>query len=774
MAALLRESEIPVNPSLRPLRPKPRYATVPAMDIHIPDNRPTADQRMQEDQVRKTPPLLDLSQGKSPLARALNPIQANWLIKHACDRWWTLWNDLAVWRAKMIRWEEMSEGIYTSRVGAPNNTDPQYKKDVFSYCNDTMGVSEANVDFVAAQAINDLFGTDPWIAATPDGPGDSNEEVDMADIVSKHLSWKLGQSNMERAIKDAVKMAVWGGTSFVKPAWRHFTETYTKADTVAFQKSTNAPLTAPGGDYWRDKESLQAFMTNPDTPPELLVDGSDIEWREMDSEQTVTVLRNVDTSILDFKDVAFDQTQPYLNLMFTDFYSRVRMGLLDVAALYGLTEEQTQLLRMAYAHPDEEVRYRRGETAISMRSTFGSEMEANPQVSFVEGYMRCDPLNNGNPIRIHYVFSPELYACFALDYLPNITPDGILPVFPIRVFKLPRRILGRGYFEKYENANNAIDRMYCASVYRNELGSHVISAIDKSQFLKPDDIASKNFMADTRVPVELTPDGALQKAVQFLPIPVSEAMSEKLMNQRLQMVQMASGVISPATGELPGVPSTNTATGDNILETRSAILVKDPIDQMVEDIQPAVELAAFLIYDNQDVDETFRWGEGKESELMKIKAGDVQGMRAKISLTLVQSQNKQKLAAANQAISAALQYVNVPETDKINLRPLFVQAISSLGFHNADQIIREGITNPAGLLAMLPPEQQPAMQAAMESAGLLQPPAPVDASGMPVEGDQAAAGPSDQNAQPPLPQAQPVAIPTTPDNPPSAPVMQAQ
>lgn len=724
----------PKHLSIHPLRPLPgenSRAILGAMDIHMPDNRPTARDRMLSSAAAgQQPTMLDLSAGKSPLGRRLNPIQADWLLRHAVDRYRTLWNDLGIWRNKMNRWEEMSEGIYTSRIGQPNMNDPEYKKDVFAFSNDTLGVVDGFVDFVTAQAIHDIFATDPWMQATPDGPGSSNEQTELAEIVSKHCQWKFNQSNIKESCKDAIRVAVWGGTAFIKPRWNHCKETYVKAETCAHSISGDCPLLNQAGDYIRNKE---------DIPEDI--DGDDIEWREIESEETVVAANNVDMACLDFRDVAFDQTAAQLDLMHTDFFSRTRMGLLDLAEIYNLTDEQVHMLRLAYVQPDEEVRYRRGETAQTQKSTFGNQDEANPLVSVVEGFMRCDPMHTGQPITIHVIFSPELYILFSLDYLRNVTPDGILPVFPVRVHKLARRIFGKGYFEKFENANNSVDRQYNAIIYRNNLAANVISGIDPTQFAKPSDVESVNLLADTSKPLKLSAEGKLGQAVQFLQIPDANNRADELMNDRVQMMQMNSGITSAAQGELSGVPSANTATGVNQLTSRGALLVASPIDQMVEDIQPAVEFCSFLVYDNQDSDEAFMWGEGKESKLLSIRAGDVKGLRAKVELSLVQAQNQQKLQSGQTAAAAIIQYIGIPEADKSAVRPLFVQIISALGFHNAEEIVREAAVDPASMIAMLPPEQQGAVQAALQAAGIIPPPETQAAPGEPAAAPEMPAGP---------------------------------
>ena len=137
-----------------------------------------------------------------------------------------------------------------------------------------------------------------------------------------------------------------------------------------------------------------------------------------------------------------------------------------------------------------------------------------------------------------------------------------------------------------------------------------------------------------------------------------------------------------------------------------------------------------LLYANQEIDETFTWGEGREAELLKIEAGDVMGIKANVSLTLTQAQNQNKRESAMAAIGVIVQYIQVPENEKPAVRYAFVQALSAIGFNNAEDIIRQAAVDPAGILAMLPPDIAPIVQSAFEQAGLL-PPTPTEKTNFP-------------------------------------------
>lgn len=690
------------------------------------DERPDTDT---EATPRGKLPLI-LTGNSTPLSSKLDEIQAAWLLQHACDQWELLYRDLGEWRDKMGRWEAFSKEDYSSRKGAPDPLKPDAKPDVFSYQNDTLAMAAGFWDFFNAQARNDIFGTKPWLSATPEGRAD----VDLAERMSKHAQWKLNRSNLEPVGKDAINVAGWGGTAFVKSRWRREEEAFERSVQVAHSIQDKRPIINPQTkDYIKTEEEAAALM----------LDGSMIYWKDTGVEEIVTVYDNAVNTLLHHSDVAFDQSAPEVDLYYTDFFARFRAGILDVASQYGIEEEQMENLKSSLAGADEQA----GVRVDASTGIFGTE--DNPLVSLVEGFVRCDPFQTGKPIRLHIIFSPTLNILFSVDYLANVTPEGMLPIFPVRIHKTPGRILGSGWFEKYENANNAVDRQYNAVTKRNAESSSVISGI------QPDALAdknqAKNFEMNPMKPILLASGKTLADAFQFLAPPDVNARSVDLLNQMLQMNQMRSGITSAAQGELAGVPNASTATGVRDLQSRGAILLKSQIDEASSDIEDLVEFNVIQLYANQDQDETFTWGEGQDAELLNIKAGDVQGLRMNVTLTLVQAQNASKLQNAQAAIGIINSWIVIPETDKSSVRPAFVQALSALGFRNAEDIIRQAAVDPAGILAMLPPGLALIVQQAFEQAGVMAP-----QGGMPGQ-----AQPQDPSAQPLPADSPPEAAPVT-------------
>ena len=48
-------------------------------------------------------------------------------------------------------------------------TDPDDKANIFNQRNETLGLVRAGLRFVVSRALDDLFGTSPWMAAAPEG-----------------------------------------------------------------------------------------------------------------------------------------------------------------------------------------------------------------------------------------------------------------------------------------------------------------------------------------------------------------------------------------------------------------------------------------------------------------------------------------------------------------------------------------------------------------------------------------------------------------------------
>jgi hypothetical protein len=662
------------------------------------------------DQPEGKKKLVDMARWQdSPLARTMDDSERRWFLNHVCSRFEAMHQGMSTWRMKMRVWERQSEGDFTDRIMAPDQVNPSTVKDIFIDQNDTLGLVNGFCDFHYAQAKDDLFGTKPWLAVTPEGKAD----IDLADTISKHAQWKFNHSDMEATLLDALRVSTWGGTAFVKECWENDVETFERIVNAAHDAMTGEQIRNEAGDFITTAEEIEALIEQG-----ARIDPGAVFWREVEIQDTLAVYQNVTASMVDYHDIAFDPLAPALDLRHTDVFVKFRMGMLDAMRKFNIPDEERGRLFGAITGITENARQHRDEIANDLHDSY--EEQTNPVITLVEGFVRVKPKLTGALSRIHVIFSPDLHILFAVDYLANVTPGAMLPVLPIRINKTPGRIFGVGYFEKFQDFNNAVDRQYNTTTYRNRFSQHVYTAVNPSA-LKD---AGEGFdvqALDPKTPYELAVDKTIEDFLQFKTMPDNNTRSIELMNQMLQMAQMISGITSAAQGELKGVPNATTATGVRDLQSRGATILKSPIDEQSSDIRVIVEYGVHVLYANHDRDETFTWNEGRNAELLTMKANDVAGLRANVTLTMSQSQNARKIESAQAAIGMLQAYIGLPEIDKTTAKPLFEQALSALGFHNAADILRDGVVDAASLLEITPPDLQPAVQMAIEQSAMMPP-----------------------------------------------------
>jgi hypothetical protein len=658
--------------------------------------------------------------GSTALLSALSADQRLWLIDHAKDRYQALNASMTSWRLEMARCERRMNDDYSDReTKSDSHTDDLAT--IFARQNESLGVVSGFCDFGFAQAKDDILGGDDWLAVTPVGASDDK----LANQIRKHAPLKLEQSRVLDVVEDALQLAPHLGTSFVKVAWREEAETYEAEKSILIDKATKKPIPGPDGNPITSKlVKLPAeaalpvndgdgpllgiakkaassvlpgkVMVHPEGLPEMKLDPAKVEYASHYVEETAIVENGVALRLIDHGDISFDTTAQSLDLVHTPVFCRFKIGLLDAAREFGLSQQQYEealsLIETKGQTGAETPREERSEEAPARDNSLDPE-KGNPEIVLVEGYLRCDPFGKRKPVRIHIVFSPELEMIFTADYLANVTLKGTLPIFPVRWFRTPGRIMGRGYHTRYEKPGDKIDDLYSGVTWRDRQANQPMTGFNRSALKEPEKADDPDFLSR---PVELEEGKKMDDLLSFATIPDASERSVELLNQMLQMLQMRSGITSASQGELKGVPSANTATGTKQIISRGAVLLKWPIEDCREDCRRMLEYAVKLLYANQDTDETFAWGEGDAREIIELKADQVRNIDVDVVFSLSQTQNQELMQNAQAAANFVTSYLGIPEPEKASVRPLFVQILNCLGFRNAEQIIREPIQMAVG------------------------------------------------------------------------------
>ena len=302
------------------------------------------------------------------------------------------------------------------------------------------------------------------------------------------------------------------------------------------------------------------------------------------------------------------------------------------------------------------------------------------------------------------MYVPSIQEIIYVDYLANVTPKGDLPIHPVRVYKIPGRVYGRGFHEKYENVQNYIDANFNAATYLNTQTRATPMGYDETMLDEDIEVQEGNIPVSFDKVWKLKSGAKMKEAFQFGDAPPDTDKSIELASVMIEMAQLRTGISSAAQGEVSNVGGTNTATGIRQMMSRSATLMRWPIDKAEKDLQKTLSYAVTMVYANQNVEELFTWGEGQNAQVLRMSPGDVKDIKLDVSFMMVQAQNQAKLENAQTGIQVLQSYVNLPEFEKGPARELFIQAIQSVDFHDPVSIVREPVLSYEELLAQLPPE----------------------------------------------------------------------
>ena len=625
----------------------------------------------------------------TPLTQKLNNARKEWLLQYLCDDFNLLKTKLTDWRGIMDRMKKFAMEDFSDRRV---KTDPETAlRSIFEVQNDTLNVVGGFADFAYATAREDIMGTRPYFAATPEGLEDSEQ----AELITKHAHWKLGQSNLSESMEEALYMAINLGTAIPKTTWRRVTETSYQNKTVLANSSGVPIKTSDGGYFFAGDEKEFTMMQpegaklpslrSPKDPTVIIPERT--SWVETMIEMVDVVFDNAQTDCVTYDKIVADPDAPRLDLLETNVYNEFDMGILDVIAKYGIDPSKKEDILNASTLSQEEDGSSNGQHAESYNPS------TNSKIRLVEGYVRVDPFETGNPVRLYIVFDPLNNSLLYADYLANVTPGGQLPLFAVTCYQKPSSWIGVGFHERYERVQEYIDRQFSSVGYRNRMNANPINFLDPDMLEDGDEV--QNILTDPGRTYKKKTGARAGEVLEFVTIPDVDARTVEMMNIMMQIAQMRTGISSAAQGELSALPDTNTATGVNSILSRASTLLKWPVSRMSKCLEKMLNYQVVLLYANQNFDETFTWGEGRNAQLLKLDHEAAKNLHYNVKVLLTQSDSREKLEAANAAIGIMGQYSQLPEHDKESQRPLFIKAISSIGFEDAEDIVRQPLAPPS-------------------------------------------------------------------------------
>lgn len=625
---------------------------------------------------------------------------------------------LAEWRAARSKYAAEAQDIFKHRELEDERKEGQ--KAFFKIRNESLNLVGSMCEFASAQAEQDLFGGEPWFAATPVGKTDAA----LADTLQKHLQWSLRDGRLVRSYTNAIPIAASHGEVFTKTIHSIETDTFEAPRPVLHSDGKPVLFEKKYVGNTDVKQAEDGSFTRVDGKP-MAIRGR-LTWQEVYETRQNVIRQGIECAILHHNDVAFKLDAPALDLRHTNVYLIVEMSVLEAMQKFHLSPiDAARLAKCGSLSNSESYEVGRDDAVIDASrvaagedTTFGastSEQLLNSRIRLIEAFAMLDPLGDGIARRIHAFFPPahEDWLVSA-DYLGNVSPKAELPVKCHVWEAVPHRLYGKGFFQKYEDVQRGVDNLFSQVSFRNGMHANPITAIDTTKIKGYEE--EQDFEMKPGLVLELNPDTKLDDVIQTKGLPDLDGRSMELQNLRISMAQLRSGISSASQGDMSSLPENNTATGIRQLMSRAAVLLKKPIRGLRRSFNDEFSYATKLFYANFDRTEAFVWGEGENAEMLKLTAEQVRDLDIDVRMLLTQEQNQTKLEGAQVATDLFAKWLAIPEIEKTAARPLFLQGIKALEFDQADTIIREAAPTLMDALVLLPKDQQ-AQAAAVIQAG---------------------------------------------------------
>lgn len=658
---------------------------------------------------KRTTPLEDAMAAKGQTGFARNVELCRWMRQQQEE----YHSKLSTWRKNRDRYAAEAQDIFEHRKleykRAQEATDA---KAFFEIRNDTLNLVGSMAEFASAQAEQDLFGGDPWFAAQPIGIADDK----LATTIQRHLQWSLRDGELITSYRNAIPIAAALGEVFTLTHYCVETDEYEAPRDVLH---ANGKPVEFEGKYVGDDDLTPAdddgLRVRKDGKP-MPVSGK-VDWRKVFETRQTVISQGVQTSVLHHNDISFREDAPALDLKHTNFYVLVEMSVSDAIKRFNLSpRDGIRLAKAGALDNSQDLVSAKDEAAIDAscienggeETSFGfgiNEQLLNSRIRLYMGFVRLDPFGDGITRRLVCVFPPAhedwLVWC---DYLGNITPKAALPVHCHVWEAVPHRLYGKGFFAKYEKVQTAVDDLLSQVRFRNAMNANPIGGIHVDALENDDE--ETNVELKPGFLAELKTGKKLSDFIEFATMPELDQRTMELVNLFIQMAQLRSGISSASQGDMSSLPENNTATGIRQLMSRAAVLLKKPIRGLRTSFNREFSFTTRLFYANFDRDEAFVWGEGENVEMVTLTADQVRDLDIDVRMLLTQEQNQTKLEGAQVATGLFGQWLGIPEIEKNNARPLYLQAMKALEFDQADTIIRQAAPTLIDCVALLPKEQQ--------------------------------------------------------------------
>lgn len=679
---------------------------------------------------------------------------------------------------KMEKFSAMAMSDFSGRLVDPLGVqvDP-LRRSIFDRSNLSVQLPRNVVSFLHAKMDKDTFGSSPWLAVSPRG----KKNPALAEQMQPHGEYKLEEAHWRDRARGAMKTVLDLGWVPVKTAWRIDEDISEEVESVLFSDQHGQPVTDERGDYLKpedDTEEGEPPAPPPSMPPaqapapEAAPDDEGAEPPGMADEQgegeeaapaaaprffskaphipvpngsnglrfkdhlvqtRERMYAGLDFSPLYWKDVCWPTNAASMTLddPGCDFISvTLAMTVEQIGQTYDPDGKNDELQAMLE-------RWRSGGNELSEGSKPKPELKEppvkqtdpkNPTIKVTECYFRRRVMPTGPESRCFMVVA-ESYpnAPIFVEYLKHMTPRAQAPVHLIAVNRVPGRAYGRGFYELFEMASNALDELLNQLLVRNEFHSNPEKYLDaRAAETMKDGIQIGPGTTNTI-------DGKgqpIRDLFHMIEMPDLDERTWQIFEFLIQLIQTESGVNDINQGNMSGLDQNNTATGVNNALESSSVIHTFRLEEVRSGLTPPLRFALELIYFKQDEDEPYDLLDGQDQALQQLyqaeeiveegpqeapapqptapnqpgvmtyaQAQSLANVPLQVEILLSRAKRQEQRQAAFDAYPYVSTFLKESPQDQKYLRPIVEQGLRNMDIRDSDDCLPTGAEIDAAIQA---------------------------------------------------------------------------
>lgn len=696
---------------------------------------------------------------QTALRRSLNEEQWTALVKAALQRLDEVINEgeRTALYTRLTRFEKRAAQDYTDRQLAPGDDRKRVLREIFQKKNETLGIVRSVMRFVLARICKDLFGSEPFFYAKPEGRADKALSIG----IQRHAGWKLGQANYREKVKRAVEDVLAVGFCPIKTTWDTQEDVSEELRIVLVDTATKKPVLTADGDFIFQEddtiggeavtdEATGEPIVDPTTgqtsttplsfakAPEIVMNSEQYEWSEQLVTERVKIYNGLRIDPCDRRDVFWPIN--VADLADADIVAhRYDCRLSELRRRYGNPKSPADDGKKSVESKDSEVdaildrlknesgtpKAEAGQPTQHESESSGPEWD--PTIKTVEASFDYDCFGDGIVRRLHLVLLPESQECIYAEYRAALAPRAAKNIHLVAINRPRNRAYGRGFYEVYEELEDMADEFLNRIIERNEYNSKPKVAWSPHNTVEGKARPNLSFW-DTETITPDNPQWQPKDIAHVFTLPDLDERTWDLMNLFMQMIQLDSGVTNASQGDTTNLPSNTTATGINSMLESSSVLHQFVLEEIRDGLTRQLGFAIGLIYLKQDADETYEYLEGSDDAqgVMALKdARQLRHLPMNVDILLTRVKRQEQREAAMAGIPLGVQFGQLPPPDQARMKDAFVQLYRALGFDDAERFFKSTDQIAIELVTALQ-QQGWVVQPPTQAAG---------APGAPVEGE---------------------------------------